>query len=123
MGYMRHHTIVVCGWDEQAVQDAHAMALRLFAIAGQPVTPQRASLVSPIIPAQVNGYAAFFVAPDGSKEGWEPSHDADNVRELLVRYLRATSLDWVEVQFGDDEGKTKVVATRNSASIVDHSDA
>ncbi len=104
MGYIRHHTIVVTGWHDR-FDEVHA-ALRAMATG--------AVAVSEIMPAAVNRYRSFFVAPDGSKEGWEESERADAVRAKMVAWLKEHREEywpaWVEVQFGDDELITRVVA-------------
>ncbi len=104
MGYIRHHTIVVTSWGEH-IQPAHAKALGLFGLGA----------VSPIIDSDRNDYRSFFVAPDGSKEGWDESDDGDTRRAAFIDWLRAqyygdgsTSVSWVEVQYADDERETKV---------------
>ena len=111
MGYMRHHAIVVTSWTEPPdglIASAHARA--------EAILP---GLVSPIIPSRINGYSSFFIAPDGSKEGWDESVEGDTQRDELIAWLDAqryadgsTSLDWIEVQFGDEEGES--VITRHS---------
>lgn len=108
MGYERSHAIVVSSFDEAHLARAHSEA-KLFC----------GDLVSPIVPRRINGGGSFFVAPDGSKELWEESDLADTQRNDLIRWLDtqrygdgSTPLDWVEVQFGDDEHETLV--TRHS---------
>jgi len=103
MGYMRHHTIVVCSWDEKLLALAHTKAEAIF------------PYVSTTSPPAMNGYAAFFIPPDGSKEGWDDSIRGDNRRQRFLDWCEeqrygdgSTSLDWVEVQFGDDEKVSKV---------------
>jgi len=102
MGYMRHHTIVVTSWSKDAITQAHYRAKSIF------------PWVSPISPVVVNGYRSFFVPPDGSKEGWEPSKVGDKGRDEFIEWLEQVSdyCRWVEVQFGDEERKNKVL--RNS---------
>jgi hypothetical protein len=109
MGYMRHHAIVVTSYDEKLIELAHAAADELF------------PYVSPISPPSVNRYRSFFVPPDGSKEGWEASDHGDEARAFFISALNSlrwddgsTSIDWVEVQYGDDEGES---------IVVNHSDA
>jgi hypothetical protein len=95
---MVHHAIIVTGFDEQRVRQAHTKAEELFQW-GSPVPP--VNLVSPIIESVVNGFSSFFVAPDGSKSEWE-SEDGDAARETFIRWLEEgqTWCDWVEVQYG-----------------------
>ena len=105
MGYMRHHTIIVCSWDQNKLQEVHTEAVTVF---GEQVS----NIVGPFI----NNYAAFFVAPDGSKEGWETSDLGDKRRDSFTEWLNdqafgdcSNSLGWVEVQFEDDGLESKIV--------------
>ena len=110
MGHMRHHAIVVTGMDftntgqGSPIHEAHGAAKMLFS---------DVAAVSEMTPEANNGYQSFFVAPDGSKESWPHSDDGDKTRDKFIDYLnsvRNTScLDWVEVQYGDDDGVTKIV--------------
>ncbi len=109
MGYMRHHTIVVTGihyeWDERlSIKAVHEKAKSIF------------KWVSPLSPGLMNGFISFFVPPDGSKEGWSESDEGNAEREKFIQYLESIAyedgsspVDWVEVQFGDDELETRVV--------------
>jgi hypothetical protein len=112
MGYMRHHAIVVTGPNSSYLADGLTM---------QKVRDHAAELcpklVSELIPSRCNGYESFFVAPDGSKEGWEDSEDGDNQRANIVGYLESlryedgsTSFKYAEIQFGDDNNQVKVIA-------------
>jgi hypothetical protein len=101
MGYMRHHAIVVTGFDGKHVRRARDQAVRLD------------MCVSDISSSPVNGYSSFCVFPDGSKEGWTDSHEGDARRDLLVEWMKSRFdegyLDWAEVQYGDDDYDTRVV--------------
>lgn len=114
MGYIRHHAIIVTGLDFEVttpVEQAHKEARRIFdGIA------HVSEISSPV--DSVNGYITFMVAPDGSKEGWEASDAGDKARAEFLEVLRSPSyvypdgssgIDWVLVQFGDDELRTEVV--------------
>ena len=108
MGYMRHHAIIVTGWNRELVLTVREHAVDIFS--GH-------CSVSPIISSHMNGYESFFIAPDGSKEGWTDSNCADTARDVFVAYLNSqrypdnsSSLSWVCVQYGDDEGLTAIVA-------------
>src|SRR3990172_9375028 len=114
MGYMRHHTIIVSSWDAEAIELAHKQAKETLT-----------KLVSPIMGPFTNGYASFFVAPDGSKECWETSDTHDLQRAVFTEWLntqryedRSSCFAWVEVQFGDDELETRIV-NDNDALIRD----
>lgn len=104
MGYMRHHSIVVTSWNEYNLRKAHTFAVKTGAT------------VSPVVESKSNGYTSFFVAPDGSKEGWEASETGDSQRQDIIDHLEtyrygdgSTSVHYVEVQFGDEEGETKIM--------------
>ena len=99
MGYMRHHAIVVTSGTRR-LSLAHDKAEEIF------------PYVSPISPEGVNGYQSFFIPPDGSKEWWDESDRGDASRDKFVGYLRYLPVAWVEVQFNDDGGNTRV--TRDS---------
>lgn len=103
MGYMRHHAIVVSGWQEEVVRVAQAKAVELCG-----------GLVSNIVEGVTNGYTSFFIGPDGSKEGWEDSDKGDQNRKRFIQWMRLAKdsfyLDWVEVQFADDNCETIVTA-------------
>lgn len=102
MGYHRHHTIVVTSWSEDGIDRAHREALAVFS--------DTLAAVSDISPGTTNGYRSFFVAPDGSKEGWPPSDAADLARERYIGWLTGQAyedgshaLDWIVVNFGGDD--------------------
>lgn len=112
MGYHRHHAILVTGCDDAALMAAHAYASDLFL---PPSSHYQEPLcwVSPISPNAINGYRSFFVAPDGSKEGWDPSYDADDRRRkftdwLVTRAQHGMYLDWAEVAFYDEGGRPEI---------------
>jgi hypothetical protein len=61
-------------------------------------------LVSDLLTGIANEQYTFFIAPDGSKEGWPPSNDCDDAREEFLNWLRDSkfSVDYVQVVFGGD---------------------
>ena len=78
MGYMRYHTIVVADHGHgDDLETAHKYAEREF------------PWVSPISPEAVNGVRAFFIPPDGSKEGWPESNDGDIRRKNFLSFLES----------------------------------
>ena len=104
---MRHHAIVVSSWSEEDIKRAHSKAQEIF------------PWVSPISPPMTNGYASFFIPPDGSKEGWERSDFGDGERNQFIDWLDtqrygdgSSPLGWVEVQFYDDYNES--IVTRHS---------
>jgi hypothetical protein len=106
MGYISHHAIIVTSFSSELVTKAHATAVEI----GMTVTP--------VVESPINGYASFMVVPDGSKEGWQPSHQGDSERRQFKLWLdnqryedNSTSLNWLEVNYGGDD---------HGCSITDH---
>ena len=106
MGYMRHHGMLVTTFDKEKAEAAHQKAREIFTF-----------LVSEIRESVINGYYSFAIFPDGSKEDWDDSDLGDGNRAFFKAWLetqrhedRRTSLDWVEVQYGDDDWDTKIIA-------------
>ncbi len=77
MGYIVNHTIAVTSTDAPALSAARDFAASTGAA------------VSLIAAGAINGSASFFVAPDGSKEGWDESAAGDKRREQIKSWLRA----------------------------------
>lgn len=105
MGYMRHHAVLVTSWDTEKLDAAHSTAESLVP-----------GLVSPIVKGRVNTEESFFIAPDGSKEGWDTSNEGDEQRAAFIAWLReqewgdgSSPFAWALVQYGDDEGDQKVL--------------
>lgn len=98
MGYIRHHAIVVTAYDDDEIKQAHDRATELFE-----------HLVTPIVKSGMNGYASFFVAPDGSKEGWERSNEYDLKRAELVAFVEGLGLNFAELYYGDDNGDCRIL--------------
>lgn len=104
MGYMVHHTIVVSCWDGKLLRKTWREAKKIFS-----GTEHHLSNITPIA---VNGERSYFIAPDGSKSGWDDSIAGWEARKKFVSYLkelRPYPPGWVLVQFDDDEHDTKVI--------------
>ncbi len=109
MGYIRHHMIVVTSWQEDRIEEAQAFAAM-----------QSAVFTTEVTPPCMNGYQSFMVAPDGSKEGWYDSVAGDRARSAITdkladMYLHGADLEWVLVQFADDDGDDKIVDSYRAA--------
>lgn len=116
MGYMCHHAVLVTSWSEDLAKVAHAKAIELAPI--EPFTNgvNFDGLVSPLIGSVVNTYFSFFIAPDGSKEGWVTSDMGDRWRTAFTEWCdeqryddNSSSLTWALVQFGDENGDDKIL--------------
>lgn len=106
MGYMRHHSIAVTSWKDDAIKDLREKALEIFSN----------DMVTEIMESNINGYHTFFISPDGSKERWPESKYNDVNRGMFMECLNLTrdksgysSIDYCEFFYGDDEGESKIV--------------
>lgn len=116
MGYIRHHAIIVTGFDHHVV-DAHATAL------------DYGMSVSDIAISNINDYRSFFIAPDGSNESWADSVEGDRRRDTFIAYLNtlryddeSSPLEWVEVFYSHDDRKSGIVrhTDQPSAAVTEY---
>jgi hypothetical protein len=112
MGWIRHHGIVVTSRKAELLKEAHAMACTTFAT------------VTSIVASPINGYATFFIAPDGSKEGWADSELGDKKRDAFVKWMDAqayedgsNALAWLEYEHDVDNGTACVTRFQGSATV------
>jgi hypothetical protein len=116
MGYISHHAMIVTGFNKNSLKLAHKEAELRFTREGG------FCFVSPIITSPINGYLSFFIAPDGSKEGWEDSDYYDKARReygewLLHQVCQGNYYQWVIVQYGDDGGHTCIIADNDGGQV------
>ncbi|MHA2064464.1 MAG: hypothetical protein ACXABY_08800 [Candidatus Thorarchaeota archaeon] len=111
MGYMQHHAILVTTWNSDAAEDIHEKVVEI--IKAHKLHEEMVSTLSGVV---VNGYRSFAVFPDGSKEGWDTSENGEEARDAIVEMLEtyryedgSTAMDWVEVQYGDDNLNSYIV--------------
>jgi len=98
MGYIKHHAMVITGYGEDDISEAHRFAYLCE------LNP------SSIIDSPTNGFKTFFIPPDGSKEGWDASGIGDENRARFKKFLRRRKiyLDWAEIAYGGDDGECSV---------------
>lgn len=80
MGYIKHNAIIVTG-------DGYEDAKKKFELAYRKANELFEGLVSNVVEAKMNGYRSFFIAPDGSKEGWDMSDEYDTKRTEFADYI------------------------------------
>jgi hypothetical protein len=110
MGHLRNECIIVSSWDAAHALTAHEAATAIFNPAGM------GALVSGLTHHAINGGAAFFIAPDGSKEGWADSDKGESARNEFIEFLREEKrlyLDWSLVLIGGDDGEYRVLQSPN----------
>jgi hypothetical protein len=105
MGQILHHGIIVTA-SLIDIQKAKIVAERIFY---QPDNPEL-TLVSSLVPSFWNSSHSFFIAPDGSNEGWEPSDEYDMKRANFIQWLKSKAWEegsnpykWVEVVYGESD--------------------
>ena len=101
MGYIKHNAAIITSTREGDIKLAHAKAKELY------TEGEMAQLVGEIIPGLANGQYSFFIAPDGSKEGWDHSDTSDVYRNKYLDWLfqervERIRVDYVDVRFGGD---------------------
>ncbi len=105
MGYIRHHAIAVTAISKENINEAYKNAIEIFG----------KELVTEIKTSVINKYYSFFVAPDGSKEGWEESDKYDKKRKEFIEWIKKVNkkynicLSYCEFYYGDDNGESKIV--------------
>jgi hypothetical protein len=116
MGYVRPTAIVVsAGYEHDNgrhwIETAHETAFGIFSEHGL------SQLVSNVVDAQLNNEFSFFIAWDGSKEGWPDSDAGDEARADFINWLRdqlyedgSGPLNWIEIQYGGDDNDAIVLA-------------
>lgn len=91
MGIIHHYAIILTA-DSERIEMFRQKAKEIFD-----------SMVSAVVFSRFNGYASIFIAPDGSKEGWNESDNGDKQRNEFIKWLREAPgyPSWVEVGYGE----------------------
>lgn len=104
MGYIKHHAIAVTSSIDELIKEAHNIAKSIFK-----------DRTSEILNSETNGYKSFFIAPDGSKEGWEISHKGDVQRDIFVKWIYSKThedgsnlISFCEYFYGQDNGYSRI---------------
>lgn len=119
MGYIKHHTIVVTGWRKKEVIQAREKAVEIFDIECNDdlvmKQPFGSQIISPIIGGLTNSQTSFFIAPDGSKEGWDTSDNANNGRARFLDWIKNADnyCDYVEIVFGGDDSYQEILTSKD----------
>lgn len=115
MGYIKHHTIVVTGWGD-SIKAAHKKAIEVFIEQNRndPFAIPGGRLVSEIISGLSNGQDSFFIAPDGSKEGWDTSENCNDARNEFLNWIDESDsyCEYIEVIFGGDDEYQEILRSK-----------
>jgi len=105
MGYMRHHAICISSWNRKELLKVHNKAKKIFN-----------HLATEIVDSTINSESSFFIAPDGSKEGWEESNLYNKKRTDIVDFIEkrkyadgSNCIRYAELFFADDEKNCAIV--------------
>lgn len=104
---IRHHTLVVTVHDQKL---AEKLRLQISDLYKKNMEAKNGfQLISPIVASLIGGYYTFFIAPDGSKEGYDLSDDGDMIRTKVIELLESYKtndatfpVSYVELFYGDD---------------------
>jgi len=126
MGYMRHHGIMITGSDlheDSLFNKDNYLTISIVHEKAKQIFPEK--LVSDLQMSVMNAYKSFAIFPDGSKEGWSDSDEGENRRDAFIKWIQGDTrsrsfIDWVEIQYGDDERMTRIC--RHSDEVDDEDD-
>lgn len=98
MGYIRHDAVVITTWHELDKLEEYVTQFRAGLSEGW-----QGLVVGPIH-SVVNGDVTYFIAPDGSKEGWGDSDTGDRIRYEFLEGLDKLELYYhgIAVNYGGD---------------------
>lgn len=108
MGYIKHYTIVVTGWRDEDIEAAREKAVKIFG------EFDGSEIVSQIVSGLTNGQKSFFIAPDGSKRGWETSNNCNDARKYFLDWLEKSDnyCYYIEIIFGGDDEYEAIVRSK-----------
>lgn len=111
MGHMRHEAVIVTTRLFTETGDYRKGGLPDINAFRESLKPELRPLVVGPIQTPVNGYVSYAFMPDGSKEGWRASDDADEAREAFKNLFRqryddgSSADDWAHVVLWDDDDR------------------
>lgn len=110
MGYLKHDTIVVTDWSAD-IEIVREEAIKIFEAKNEGYS----RIISPLVGSVINSQKSFFIAPDGSKEGWSDSNLAEEARVEFLDWLRKSKYfcDYVLIRFGGDDEYDEIVRSKD----------
>jgi len=111
---IRHHTLIITVNDKKAAERIYQGIADIFKKNMEAKNGYQ--LISPIVSSLINNYFTFFISPDGSKEGYDLSEDADRIRAMVINLLKFyqtennnLEIKYVELFYGDDSLPAEII--------------
>jgi len=115
MGYIKNHAIVVTSFDDKLLLKCRLLAKKIFKeefMKDEYLPKEGSNLVSSVVSGIINNTTSFFIAPDGSKEGWETSDCGDRARKRTIDMIKDVgggAVSYVELFFAEDNGDAEIL--------------
>lgn len=111
MGYMKHEGLIMTTWHDES-------SARIEAFRSAMPEEYRHLLVGPV--PVVNGYDSWAFMPDGSKEGWTHSDEAQALRVALATLCEQAPgyVNWAFVRFGGDDELRRIITSDDGADLI-----
>lgn len=115
MGRIRHNAMIITSFQRKDIEAIREKAVHLFAneYKPDPTYERGETIITPIMGSLANNYSSFCIVPDGSKEGWGCSDNADLARSKLADFIDQGDFyaSYVDVRFGGDESEAYINRT------------
>lgn len=115
MKNIKHHTIAITASDKVQLEALRGKVINIYKEKME--AKKGFQLVSPIIESLINNFCTFYIAPDGSKEGYDASDDGDIIRKsittLIESYKQADGENpfrYVEIAYGADDNSSQIIS-------------
>jgi hypothetical protein len=111
---IKHHTIIITSNDKPKLEGLRKRIISLYTEKME--AKKGAQLVSPLVDSLINNFSTFFIAPDGSKEGYDASDDGDRIRKMVIELIEdeiedddSNEIRYLEVFYGDDNKEADII--------------
>lgn len=114
MKQYKHHAILITTRHRKFIEELRLKAKEFFLKGMQAKTGH--SLVGEITPSIIGDFYTMVIFPDGSKEGYETSEEADNIRGKIIASIKELNqkagnqeLSFVEISYGSDTEPAAII--------------
>ncbi len=106
MGNLVYNSIIVSHHNLEKIEEARSYAMWLYDFNGD---GKNDSLFSPVVGSSIH---SFFIAPHGSKEGWERAIKLQEANASIIHWLEIEGgFEYVEVAIGGNDFKSQIIAS------------